>query len=45
MACMRTAPLEPHPEPDDSVPAADAGAGAPPPTEGFGIEGEEPDDE
>ena len=45
MARMTTAPLEPHPEPDDGVPAADAGTGAPPPSKGFGIEGEEPDDD
>ncbi|NEK56930.1 hypothetical protein GCU56_03470 [Geodermatophilus sabuli] len=28
---------------DDGIPAADPGAGAPEPAEGFGIEGEEPD--
>jgi hypothetical protein len=28
---------------DDGIPAADAGAGAPPPAEGFGVGGEEPD--
>ena len=39
-----TAPLEPNlPEGDDGIPAADAGSGAPPPAEGFGLEGEEPD--
>ena len=27
----------------DGVPAADLGAGAPPPAEGFGVDGEEPD--
>ncbi|SHG40834.1 hypothetical protein SAMN05444351_2532 [Geodermatophilus nigrescens] len=29
--------------PDDGIPAADPGAGAPPPAEGFGVGGEEPD--
>jgi hypothetical protein len=39
-----SAPLEPHlPRHDDGIPAADAGTGAPPPAEGFGVEGEEPD--
>ena len=39
-----TAPMEPNlPGRDDGIPAADAGAGAPPPAEGFGIGGEEPD--
>ena len=39
-----TAPMEPNlPGGDDGIPAADAGAGAPPPAEGFGIAGEEPD--
>jgi hypothetical protein len=28
---------------DDGIPAADPGAGAPPPAPGFGIGGEEPD--
>ncbi|MGY1653902.1 hypothetical protein [Geodermatophilus sp. SYSU D01119] len=28
---------------DDGIPAADPGAGAPPPAEGFGVGGEEPD--
>ena len=28
---------------DDGIPAADPGAGAPPPSPGFGIGGEEPD--
>ena len=28
---------------DDGIPAADAGQGAPPPSPGFGIGGEEPD--
>ncbi len=28
---------------DDGIPAADPGAGAPPPSPGFGIEGEAPD--
>ena len=43
--CMSmSAPLEPHlPETDDGIPAADPGAGAPSPAEGFGVEGEEPD--
>ena len=31
------------PDPDDGIPAADPGAGAPPPAEGFGVGGEEPD--
>ena len=40
-----SSPLEPHlPESgDDGIPAADAGTGAPPPAEGFGVAGEEPD--
>ncbi|MGY1771073.1 hypothetical protein [Blastococcus sp. SYSU D00813] len=39
-----SAPLEPElPKTDDGIPAADPGAGAPPPAEGFGIEGEDPD--
>ena len=39
-----TAPMEPNlPGGDDGVPAADAGTGAPPPAEGFGVSGEEPD--
>ena len=29
--------------PKDEIAAADPGAGAPPPAEGFGVEGEEPD--
>jgi hypothetical protein len=29
--------------PDDEIAAADPGAGAPPPAEGFGVGGEEPD--
>jgi hypothetical protein len=28
---------------DDGIPAADPGAGAPPPADGFGVGGEEPD--
>jgi hypothetical protein len=37
-------PLEPNlGTPDDGIPAADPGAGAPPPAEGFGVGGEEPD--
>jgi len=32
-----------QPATDDGIPAADAGNGAPPPAEGFGIGGEEPD--
>jgi hypothetical protein len=37
-------PLEPNVgTPDDGIPAADPGAGAPPPAEGFGVGGEEPD--
>ena len=40
-----SAPLEPNlPDTgDDGIPAADAGNGAPPPAEGFGLGGEEPD--
>jgi hypothetical protein len=39
-----SAPLEPDlPPHDDGIPAADAGRGAPPPAEGFGVQGEEPD--
>ena len=39
-----TSPLEPNlPAGDDGIPAADAGNGAPPPAEGFGLAGEEPD--
>ena len=39
-----TQPMEPElPTPRDGVPAADAGSGAPPPAEGFGLGGEEPD--
>jgi hypothetical protein len=39
-----SSPLEPHLGlPDEGIPAADAGAGAPPPAEGFGLAGEEPD--
>ncbi|WP_258724631.1 hypothetical protein [Cellulomonas sp. NS3] len=37
------APFLPHGEPDPGVPAADVGHGGPPPAEGFGVEGEEPD--
>ena len=37
-------PLEPNlGNPDEGIPAADPGAGAPPPAEGFGVGGEEPD--
>lgn len=37
-------PLEPElGTPDEGIPAADPGAGAPPPAEGFGVGGEEPD--
>ena len=38
-------PLEPNlgATPDEGIPAADPGAGAPPPAEGFGVGGEEPD--
>ena len=36
--------MEPDlPAPDEGIPAADAGAGAPPPSPGFGIAGEDPD--
>ena len=38
---MTTAPLEAHPEPDDGIPAADAGADAPAPQKGFGVDGAE----
>ena len=39
-----TQPMEPElPTPRDGIPAADAGHGAPPPAEGFGVGGEEPD--
>ncbi len=39
-----TQPMEPNlPASDDGIPAADAGTGAPPPAEGFGVGGEEPD--
>jgi len=37
-------PLEPNlGTADEGIPAADPGAGAPPPAEGFGVGGEEPD--
>ena len=37
-------PMEPNlGREDDGIPAADAGPGAPPPADGFGIGGEEPD--
>jgi hypothetical protein len=37
-------PMEQTPKtPDEGIPAADPGAGAPPPAEGFGVGGEEPD--
>jgi hypothetical protein len=37
-------PMEPNlGKPDEGIPAADPGAGAPEPAEGFGIGGEEPD--
>ena len=35
-------PVQPSGD-DDGIPAADAGTGAPPPAEGFGLGGEEPD--
>ncbi|WP_243737392.1 hypothetical protein [Blastococcus xanthinilyticus] len=36
--------MEPHlGRQDDGIPAADPGAGAPPPAEGFGVGGEETD--
>ena len=40
-----SAPFEPNipSSSDDGIPAADAGNGAPPPAEGFGVGGEEPD--
>jgi hypothetical protein len=38
------APMEPNlGRGDDGIPAADPGAGAPEPAEGFGVGGEEPD--
>jgi len=37
-------PMEPNlGKPDEGIPAADPGAGAPPPADGFGVGGEEPD--
>lgn len=37
-------PLEPNlGTADEGIPAADPGAGAPPPADGFGVGGEEPD--
>jgi hypothetical protein len=37
-------PMEPNlGREDDGIPAADPGAGAPPPADGFGVGGEEPD--
>ncbi|WNV74062.1 hypothetical protein [Geodermatophilus sp. DSM 44513] len=37
-------PMEPNlGQEDDGIPAADPGAGAPPPADGFGVGGEEPD--
>lgn len=37
-------PLQPNLHPErDTVPAADLGTGAPDPSPGFGVEGEEPD--
>jgi hypothetical protein len=37
-------PMTPHQQqPGDEVAAADPGAGGPPPAEGFGVGGEEPD--
>jgi len=39
-----SAPFDPvQPSTDDGIPAADAGNGAPPPADGFGVGGEEPD--
>ena len=39
-----TQPMEPElPTPRNGIPAADAGHGAPPPAEGFGVRGEAPD--
>jgi len=39
-----SAPFDPvQPGTDQGIPAADAGTGAPPPAEGFGVGGEEPD--
>ena len=39
-----TQPMEPNlPGRDEGIPAADAGLGAPPPAEGFGVGGVEPD--
>jgi hypothetical protein len=39
-----SAPIEPgRGTPDEEIPAADPGPGAPPPADGFGTAGEEPD--
>ncbi|MGY1838703.1 MULTISPECIES: hypothetical protein [unclassified Modestobacter] len=39
-----TTPFEPNlPDPDDGIPAADPGQGAPDTAAGFGVGGEEPD--
>jgi hypothetical protein len=39
-----TSPFEPHlGRADEGIPAADPGAGAPAPAEGFGVGGEDPD--
>jgi hypothetical protein len=38
-----SSPLQPHAgRPDEGIPAADPGVGAPAPAEGFGVAGEEP---
>ena len=39
---MMPPPLRSDP-PDEGIPAADPGAGAPPPATGFGVGGEDPD--
>jgi hypothetical protein len=36
-------PFVPHPDDEETVAAADPGAGAPEPAAGFGVGGEEPD--
>jgi hypothetical protein len=45
MRMSMSAPFEPNTSAsdEDGIPAADAGNGAPPPAEGFGTGGEEPD--
>jgi hypothetical protein len=44
MGMSMSQPLEPElGRPDDGIPAADPGAGAPAPADGFGVGGEEPE--